>query len=232
MLNITKTKIFERSGKWHIDCLVENIGRKRVSSGLLSSKENKKLITLEFIEDKIRKSLGLSQTKKQINKKLTFRYVAEMFLESLSVKSSTLRIYKSNINVLHKKIFNNIDLRFLESYSINEKIKENNISNQHISFLNNLISFVNDEFELKLKKIRISRSEFKLKNEVKPFNRDEIKLILANAQGELKEYLKIAFTSGLRQGEILALRPESISLDSFYINSQISQSSKRYTKDF
>ena len=54
--------------------------------------------------------------------------------------------------------------------------------------------------------------------EMQPFNEKEVKLLIDNAQGFFKNYLAIAFYTGMRPGEIIALTLSDINLQEMYIN--------------
>jgi len=51
-----------------------------------------------------------------------------------------------------------------------------------------------------------------------PFSQEEVKLLLNNAEGFFLNYLAIAFMTGMRPGEILALRIDDIDLENKIIN--------------
>ena len=54
--------------------------------------------------------------------------------------------------------------------------------------------------------------------EMQPFNEKEVKLLIDNAEGFFKNYLAIAFYTGMRPGEIIALTLSDINLQEMYIN--------------
>lgn len=51
------------------------------------------------------------------------------------------------------------------------------------------------------------------KDKIKPFNLDEVKMILSRADDEFKQMLTILFFTGLRTGEILALKWKDVDLE-------------------
>lgn len=59
---------------------------------------------------------------------------------------------------------------------------------------------------------------FKSNYEIEPFNLEEIKLILDNANGWFKNFLGIAFFTGARSGEILALEWKDINFEKSIIS--------------
>jgi integrase len=54
--------------------------------------------------------------------------------------------------------------------------------------------------------------------DMQPFSKEEVSLLIENAEGFFKNYLAIAFFTGMRPGEIIALTLSDISLDDMYIN--------------
>lgn len=60
---------------------------------------------------------------------------------------------------------------------------------------------------------RISQNEKELdENKIKPFDLEQMKELIAKAKGELKNFLLMAFFTGLRTGELLGLKKEDINL--------------------
>jgi integrase len=54
--------------------------------------------------------------------------------------------------------------------------------------------------------------------DMQPFSKEEVSLLIENAEGFFKNYLAIAFFTGMRPGEIIALTLSDINLDEMYIN--------------
>ena len=91
---------------------------------------------------------------------------------------------------------------------VNDFAKSNNQTYKTL-FLNRILKFGRDENLISLKPLKV-RAEIKIDTQIQPFSLEEIKLILQNAQGELKNFLSVGFFTGMRTGEILALRFENI----------------------
>ena len=58
---------------------------------------------------------------------------------------------------------------------------------------------------------------------MKPFSNEEVQLIIGSADGALKNYLGIAFYTGMRSGEILGLMHQDITEDTISIKRSISK---------
>lgn len=59
--------------------------------------------------------------------------------------------------------------------------------------------------------------------EIDPFTKDEIELLLQNADGVLRDYLVVAFYTGLRSGEILGLMKRDVTTDTLNVERGISK---------
>ncbi|MCX6075050.1 MAG: tyrosine-type recombinase/integrase, partial [Campylobacterales bacterium] len=68
--------------------------------------------------------------------------------------------------------------------------------------------------------IQFKRTE---KIEVKPFSNEEVQIIIESAEGALKNYLGIAFYTGMRSGEILGLMHQDITEDTISIKRSVSK---------
>lgn len=68
--------------------------------------------------------------------------------------------------------------------------------------------------------------------EVKPFNKDEVELLISTAEGMLKNYLGIAFNTGMRVEEIIGLKISDIDLTHSIINIEraITKNKEKSTK--
>ena len=58
--------------------------------------------------------------------------------------------------------------------------------------------------------VRVPKAQ---KVEIKPFSLDEIKLLISNAEGQIKNFLALAFFSGMRSGEMIGLRWSDINFE-------------------
>ena len=79
----------------------------------------------------------------------------------------------------------------------------------------------NDELIDKNPFDRVKRPK-KRKSRIFPFTLDEVHTLIKNEEGWFKNYLKIAFFTGMRPGELIALRWEDIDFDAKTINIRLS----------
>lgn len=204
-----------RNGK--VYCVGNVNGRRyRFSTYKKLSKENIQWVEQNWL------SLIHNRIKSQdINNVGNFKVFA---LRSLKANSATRRelTNREYFNILNNKI-----LPYFEKYDLSEitslKLKEWQgilLKTRSTKTLDNTRIVLNTIFEDALSDGLIEKNPLKLvkkprilKPEIKPFSLEEIKLILENANGWFKNFLTLAFFSGLRTGEMMALQWEDIDFE-------------------
>lgn len=199
---IRKAKTYCRGGKIYIDARLE-CGRKRFSSGLEWNDENLFKIKNEmehFIYKALRGDIVLPKVCEY-----NFDSLGAQFLEKCNknLKASTLEAYRSqikNLQAFFKKDVRLISMRDFERF-FEEKPKK------YLKMINRLLDVAREQnIDVpKLKSAQFSFAQTQAR-EIMPFSLKEAQLMIQNAQGSLKNYLCVAFFTGMRVGEILALR--------------------------
>ncbi len=222
MIENPRVSLFNRKGILYVQFYIEG-KLKQKSLRMPYTKENiklaKKLIVLQ-IEKKI-----LSGEYKQLNKKAKeFEYYASIYLRQKEDLKSYYEYENIVINQLfplfkHKKV-NEITKGEIKEW-VDKRLQEisskrmRNILNILIAILDIAVDYehisINPAKNIKLpshKKVR----------DMKPFNKEEVNLLMENAEGQFKNYLAVAFYTGMRPGEIIALTISDVNLDEMYIN--------------
>lgn len=209
------------SNRLYIDFM---IGKKRVqkSTGYIDTPENRRTIEKEIIptlEAKIRLGeLSPKQTKK-------FRDYAYEYLKMKEDEKSYDVKHPTRLKVIEyfgdKKVdeITRLDIkRYLNALSIKEASKR-----LYLSMIKGVLDVALDDEAISSNVaigIQFKRTE---KIEVKPFSNDEVQRIIEMAEGSLKNYLGIAFYTGMRSGEILGLVRHDISEDTISIKRSVSK---------
>lgn len=215
-------KIYKRGGSNTLQIEYWN-GSKRVrkSTGLDDTPSNRKRLINDVIPalmEKVR--LGIESSSKK-----TFKYYADEFLKLKSSEKS----YDMKLSVREKVIKNfgsyqvdKITRLMIKQYLNELGIKESS-KRIYLSFIKGVLDIAIDD-EAVDKNIAVG-IEFKREDkvEVRPFSNDEVKKIIDNATGQLRNYLGIAFYTGMRSGEILGLMRHDVINGAISIKRSISK---------
>lgn len=206
-MELKHTNLYKRNGIIYIDATLSEIGRVRFSTKLKATKENMAKILLSA-KDLVFAHLGGVKTKEQ---KFTFATLGEKFIkeECEHTKTQTLLKYQQNLKSI-VKYFGGKDLRLITQEHLRAYAQENLTKQYKITFLNRLIRFA------KSHNVGLMLNPLKLKNhyvvnantkKVLPLSLDEIKQVLESIQDVyFRNFLQLAFFTGMRTGELMALQ--------------------------
>lgn len=201
-------KTYNRNGKLYI-----RINGVRKSTGLDYTKENIKLATSYYGKDEFFNNFNITVSNKTI-----IDYCNDVIFEkSKKLKETSIRSYESLLNSRIVPYFNKMYPQDITP----KMVKEYYETFEDKSTLNTTVNgILKSAFELALIDGAIQKSPFvvtfptlKSDYEMNPFNLEEIKLILDNADGWFKNYIGVAFFTGMRTGEILALKWSNIDFE-------------------
>lgn len=215
-----KKNIINRGGRLHIQTTYEG-KRLRFSTKLKDTKENREYVLREYeklIKDHLTPKQEVKPKAKEnledfINKILERK---KMTLKPRSIKFNTYLFQKINDFLGHKEIskINYEDIENFYEFLLKQKLSKSTIQ-AIVSCLKEVLNFAireekivkNVVFHKKLNNLEV--------RENKPFCLEEMRYLLTLAEKYPKffsNYLKIAFFTGMRVGEILALKWENIDL--------------------
>lgn len=227
---------YTRGKMLYLDISIHN-KRVRQSTGLTDSKANRAYCLKH-------KDLFLAQAKSKQNtptqkskKKLLSQVLQELLAQAKGLKLTTQESYKAAYNVIHRCLCGSKkDLKIHEISTTHiagfyDFCLESNYSKGQISKLCQIMRRV---LNYCVEKGYIQKSPFynqritttPPKAEIKPFSLTEIQTILQNCDNvRFKTYLITAFFTGMRCGEIYALKWENVDFtnDEIHINATLSQ---------
>jgi len=211
--------IFKRGKKLYLQYSV-NDRVKQKSTGLDDTPANRKLIKKEVIPALEAKIITGEINKPKIK---PFEYYGDMWLRSKESLKTYTEYHNIYVNQL-LKVFGGKKIDEIKRGDIKEfaTIKLQSVSPKRVRKLINCIKAI---FDYAIDYEHISTNPaiaIKLPKhnpqEIKPFAKEEVELLLKNAKGWFKNYLAVAFYTGARHGEIIALRWSDIDFDNLVIN--------------
>lgn len=216
-------KIYTRGGSDKLQ-IEYWIGSKRVrkSTGFDDTPANRKTLLKEVIP-KLMARIASGETEPKSTK--TFKHYFNEWLKLKKCeKSYEMKLYTRNKVCEH---FGSSKVDEITRLQIKQYLNELNVKEAskrlYLSTIKGVLDTALDD-EAVEKNIAIG-IEFKKedKAEVKPFTPEEVKMILDNADCQLKNYLGIAFYTGMRSGEILGLMRHDVDNWSISIKRSISK---------
>jgi len=205
-----------KNGRYFIDI---TFNRKRLR---FVSPDNK-ITSAKAYEDVIKRKLALGEPIKEqeiINEMPPFKKFALEWLESYSKAKNRLSEYKNKLSVLNVHLipwFGNIQLdkistRDIDNFisaKINSGLSPKTVNN-HLIVLSRLLHIAYEWEAIgkipKIKKLKVTSKKIDFLEE------DELQLLLTNSEGLLKDMIMVAARTGLRFGELIALKYENINL--------------------
>jgi integrase len=149
--------------------------------------------------------------------KKNFKYYSDLFLKTKrDLKPNSYRQYESQI-IFWNKYFGDREINDIKPSEIKEIIFNLTVKPQTQRDMLARLKSIFEEAELDeaitsnpAKKVKIPRAA---KRKILPLAKDEVTEILNNATDFFKCYLAIGFYTGMRTGEILALKWQNVNLD-------------------
>lgn len=219
------------NGKYYIDITVN---RKRYR---LASPDNK-ISSAKAYEHLVRRKLALGE---RINepapedKVPAFKDFALEWLESYSKAKNRHSEYKNKLSVLNSNLIpyfgatqlNKISARNIDNYisdRINRGLSPKTINN-HLIVLSRMLHIAN-EWEIidnipKIKKLKVTSKKIDFLTE------EELQLLLSNSDDLLRDMILLTARTGLRFGELIALKYENINLSGNNMNLSVVSSISR-----
>lgn len=208
------------------------LGDKLISSRLKYTNVNKNIIISKFKQ-------GLLDDELKINAKKNVPTVEELLDQVMKSKSRTLKhktLLAYNVTCRTKIIpyFKNklvtqikpIDIKEFQDYLLDKNLGKGTINLTRV-LLKQVFNLAILSEHITLNPIKmVDMPQFrKEKNKQKPFTLDEIDMILEHTKGQIRNFLGIAFFTGARSGEILALKWGDIDFvtDTISINKTIAE---------
>nr|WP_321266081.1 tyrosine-type recombinase/integrase [uncultured Sulfurimonas sp.] len=207
------------------------IGGKFISSKMKYTNVNKNIIIGNFNRGEISDDLVIGEQKAPTIKHLLNDVIIE---KSKHLKHKTMIAYRSSMNTHILPYFKDklvtqikpIDIKKFQDSIVDKGLKRDTVQLARIllkevfnlAVLSEIVT-INPVSMVGMPKIKYQ------KKKQKPFSLDEIDLILSTATGQIKNFLGISFFTGMRSGELLALKWSDVYFrtDTIIINKTVAQ---------
>lgn len=213
-----------------------NKKRYRKKTKYEATKSNLKLVQNEVLPvmmHKIKTGEILLEKDKNNNK---FEYYSKLFLKTKrGLRPNSYKQYCTQVNFWNEH-FESMDIKTIKASKIKEIIFSLNVE---VSTMRDLLgrlkaifdeALIDDEITVNpAERIKLPRSE---KKRFLPFTKEEVNELLSNSEDYFKCYLAVGFYTGMRTGEILALKWQNINFEKklIYIDATVGQYEEQATK--
>ena len=210
-----KFTIKEESGHWYLDFYSASGKRQRGSTKLKATAENLKIIKKQVIPD-IYEGIGKEPIPRE--KEIKTWTLEEFAIEFFELKKNKIREHTLNRNIMHfnnhiapyfgKKELENISPLEIERWQneLIKKYKSSTVQKLRTIFSEILKKARNNDFIDKNPFEKVSGTKNQNISEINPFTEKELNKIISNANGYMKNFIQFMVTSGMRPGEIVALK--------------------------
>jgi len=222
MIESPKVSLFNRIGRLYVQYYING---KCIQKSLRKdyTKENVKLAK-KYVIPEIERKIFLGEIQDNKHRVREFDYYASIYLKQKENIKSYFEYQNIVINQLYP-LFKNKKVNTITRGEIKEWVDKrlNEISPKRMkNILNILIAILDIAVEYEHIKENPAKN-IKLPShsptrQMQPFAKKEVKLLMENAEGFFLNYLAIAFMTGMRPGEILALTINDIDLENKIIN--------------
>jgi len=224
-----KFTIKEQAGNWHLDFYLPNKERSRGSTKLKATQENLKIIKKEIIPDIC---IGLGKDIIEIEEDKVWHLV-DFAKEFFELQETQIRKHTLESNIKHfnnhiipyfgKKELKNIKSLELEKWQnlLLKKYKHGTVQKYRSILYSILEKAKNNDFIDKnpLDKVKAPKAQLNRPvTEIVPFSKSEIIKIIENTNGYMKNFIKLMVSSGVRPGELVALKWSDIDFERKKIN--------------
>lgn len=210
-----KFTIKEQYGYWYLDFYSILGKRQRGSTKLKANSENLRIIKKQIIPD-IYEGIGKEPIPRE--KEIKTWTLEDFAIEFFELKRNKIREHTLNRNIMHynkhiapyfgKKELNNITSLEIERWQneLMKKYKSSTIIKLRTIFSEILRKAINNDFIDKNPFEKVSAPKKRDILRVNPFTEKELNKMISNANGYMKNFIQFMVATGMRPGEIVALK--------------------------
>jgi len=220
-----KFTIKEQYGHWYLDFYLQDGGRQRGTTKLKATAENLKIIKRQVIPDIYE---GLGKEPIGIEEEAHSWTLEDFAKEFFELKKTQIRPHTHERNIMHYNnhiaaYFGKRELSSIKPLEIEKWQNQLLQKYKHLTvqkFRSILFSIydkaLQNDLVLKnpLEKVTAPKLQNNMKTkEINPFTENELNRIIKNSNGYMKNFIQFMVTTGMRPGEIVALKWSDIDFD-------------------
>ncbi|WP_148164059.1 site-specific integrase [Nitratiruptor sp. SB155-2] len=214
--------IFRRGKKLYLQFMVGGKPKQK-STGLDDTKANRQLVKKHLIP-KLEAKIISGELEAELKAKETpkaFRYYAEKYLllkEQLKTYDELSKQVDKLIEVFDKDIdaITRGEIKEWSAFALRDKTPKT--VRKYLNLLGSIFDTAIEYGVIKDNPARKIKLPVHIEKHKEPFSSDEVELLLSTASGWFRNYLAIAFFTGMRPGEIIALTKDDVNLKRRTIN--------------
>ncbi len=222
-----KFTIKEQFGHWYLDFYSSSGKRQRGSTKLKATAENLKIIKKQVIPDIY---LGIGKEPIPVEKEIKNWTLENFAIEFFELKKNKIREHTLNRNIMHfnnhiapyfgKKELNSLTPLEIERWQneMEENYKSSTVQKLRTIFSEILKKAKDNDFVDRNPFEKVPGIQKKNTAEVNPFTEKELNGIIQNTNGYMKNFIKFMVATGMRPGEIIALKWSDIDFERKKIN--------------
>ena len=222
-----KFTIKEQFGHWYLDFYSASGKRQRGSTKLKATVENLKIIKKQIIPD-IYDGIGKEPILRE--KEIKNWTLEDFAIEFFQLKKNKIREHTLNRNIMHfnnhiapyfaKRELKNITALEIERWQnkLEKNYKSSTIQKLRTIFSEILKKAKDNDFVYRNPFEKVPGIQKKNTGEVNPFTEKELNVIIRNTNGYMKNFIQFMVATGMRPGEIIALKWTDIDLEMKKIN--------------
>ena len=217
-----KFTIKEQFGHWYLDFYSASGKRQRGSTKLKANSENLKIIKKQIIPD-IYEGIGKEPIPRE--KEIKAWTLEDFAIEFFELKKNKIRKHTLDRNIMHfnnhiapyfgKKELENITPLEIERWQneLEKKYKSSTIIKLRTIFSEILKKAKDNDLIDRNIFEKVQAPKNKNTSEVNPFTEKELNLIITNTNGYMKNFIQLMVATGMRPGEIVALKWSDIDFE-------------------
>jgi len=206
--------LYSKRGTLYVGFSIDEKKKQR-SLRMKDTPQNRKIATKEIIP-KLQAKIALGEYGQSEKIPKTFKYYADIFLDE---KKETQRSFKNKVYTYRKAIalFENFNVKDITRLEVKQEIRKLKVNSDtkkdYLAVIKDILELAVDDQEIKHNvAVGITLPRESKSSKIDYFEKSEVAKLLEDYEDmELNLYLQVAFTTGMRPEEILALKKTDIS---------------------